>query len=64
VVGSGRPWATTLVEKMASSEREALEQALKAHNYNRTATAIALGLSRVGLYKKMKKHGLLDLRAR
>jgi transcriptional regulator of acetoin/glycerol metabolism len=64
VGGSVRPWATTLVERMASSEREALEQALKAHNYNRTATAIALGVSRVGLYKKMKKHGLLDLRAR
>ena len=59
-----RPWTKTLVEKMASSEREALSQALRAHNYNRTATATALGLSRVGLYKKMKKHGLLDLRAR
>jgi transcriptional regulator of acetoin/glycerol metabolism len=51
------------VEKMATSEREALEQALQAHNYNRTATATALGLSRVGLYKKMKKYGLLNLHA-
>ena len=61
---SQQPWRETLVSKMASSEREALEQALRAHNYNRTVTAMALGLSRVGLYKKMKKHGLLDLRAR
>ena len=37
-----------------------LEDALRAHGFRRTATAQALGISRVGLYKKMKKYGLLS----
>lgn len=56
--------AQTLVEKMATNERDLLEQALRDNNFNRTATAAALGLSRVGLYKKMKKHGLSERRPR
>ena len=35
-----------------------IEQALRENGQNRTATAKALGLSRVGLYKKMKKLGM------
>ena len=50
----------TLAEKVASTEQELLEQALQANNYKRTVTAQALGISRVGLYKKMKKYGMLD----
>ncbi len=59
----GRPAVASrrLADKMAFSEQEVLGNALRAHNYKRTATAEALGLSRVGLYKKMKKYGLLDL---
>jgi DNA-binding NtrC family response regulator len=53
---------TTFVERLASSEREILEKALREHNDNRTATAKALGLSRVGLYKKMKKYGMITPR--
>jgi DNA-binding NtrC family response regulator len=53
----------TLNEKMACTEVEILEQALRDHGYNRTATAQSLGISRVGLYKKMKKYGLLGLHA-
>jgi len=56
--------ATTLTEKVACSERRILEQALREHNHNRTATAHALGLSRVGLYKKMRKYGLSAPRPR
>jgi DNA-binding NtrC family response regulator len=61
--GSERPRAAalrkqTLVEQVAESEREIVEQALRENNQNRTATARALGLSRVGLYKKMKKLGI------
>ena len=52
----------TLTEKMATSELEILEAALRANNFRRTATAEALGISRVGLYKKMRKYGLLDRR--
>lgn len=52
----------TLSEKVASTEQELLLRALEEHAQNRTATARALGISRVGLYKKMKKYGLLDSR--
>jgi transcriptional regulator with PAS, ATPase and Fis domain len=48
-----------LNERMAQSEKEILEETLRAHNNNRTATARALGISRVGLYKKMRRFGLL-----
>ena len=48
-----------MLEKVAANERAMLQQALKENNYNRTGTARALGISRVGLYKKMKKHGLI-----
>lgn len=54
----------TLSEKVASSEQEILEQALQANDYKRTATAEALGISRVGLYKKMKKYGMLNQKRR
>ena len=53
---------STLVERLALSEREILEQALHENSQNRTATAKSLGLSRVGLYKKMKKHGMITPR--
>ena len=49
-----------LLEMVAASERALLEQALRRNNNNRTATARALKLSRVGLYKKMKKYGMID----
>lgn len=52
--------AKSLAEQVASSEREILEEALKANGFRRTATAKALGISRVGLYKKMKRYGMLD----
>ena len=52
----------TLIQKMASAEREMLEKALRDNNHNRTATARELGLSRVGLYKKMKRYGMIPPR--
>jgi DNA-binding NtrC family response regulator len=52
--------ASTLSEKVALSEREILEQALRENGNKRTATAQALGISRVGLYKKMKKYGMIN----
>lgn len=54
--------AESLTEKMACTEVEILEQALRENGYNRTQTAQSLGISRVGLYKKMKKYGLLNRR--
>jgi len=53
----------SLVDRVARSEREILEEALRAHDYKRTATARSLGISRVGLYKKMRKYGLLEVQA-
>jgi DNA-binding NtrC family response regulator len=50
----------TLSERVASTEQEMLARALEEHGQNRTATARALGISRVGLYKKMKKYGMLE----
>uniref|UniRef100_A0A7C2K136 Sigma-54-dependent Fis family transcriptional regulator n=1 Tax=Schlesneria paludicola TaxID=360056 RepID=A0A7C2K136_9PLAN len=49
----------SIAEQVARSEREILEHALEANGQNRTRTARALGLSRVGLYKKLKRLGLL-----
>ncbi len=53
------PVRVTMAQQVAHSEREILEQALAAHGHNRTRTAAALGLSRVGLYKKLKRLGLM-----
>ncbi len=56
--------AETLAEMVAENEQELLERALEANNYKRTATANALGISRVGLYKKMRKYGMLEKRSK
>jgi DNA-binding NtrC family response regulator len=50
----------TLADRVADTERDMLEEALKENNNNRTRTAKALGISRVGLYKKMRRLGLLE----
>jgi len=58
-VAGGRPESATLSQRVAMNEQEMLEAALRANGYRRTATAQALGISRVGLYKKMRKYGML-----
>jgi DNA-binding NtrC family response regulator len=47
--------------RVAACERMILEQTLQENNHSRTATARALGLSRGGLYKKMKRHRMIDM---
>lgn len=54
----------TLADRVAQSEREMLLEALHANGNNRTRTARTLGISRVGLYKKMRRLGLLEEAAR
>lgn len=54
---SGGGWSLT--HRMASSEKEILEETLRAHNNNRAATARALGISRTALYKKLHRLGLI-----
>ena len=48
----------TLEVRMAHTERDLIEQALKRNNFSRTRTARELGVSRVTLYNKMKKFGM------
>jgi DNA-binding NtrC family response regulator len=43
-------------------ERQIILEALQAHNWNRNATAEALGINRTTLYKKMKRLDLKDPR--
>ena len=41
------------------TERSVIQRALITNGYSRTRAADALGISRVTLYKKMKKYGLM-----
>jgi DNA-binding NtrC family response regulator len=43
-----------------SHERAVIQRTLANHGYSRSRTAHALGISRVTLYKKMKKYGLMN----
>jgi two-component system, NtrC family, response regulator HydG len=45
-------------------ERNVIQRALAHHGYSRSRAAHALGISRVTLYKKMKKYGLMRASAR
>jgi len=47
-----------LKKALEEPEKRIIEQALRAHNWNRQATAEALGINRTTLYKKMKRYGL------
>lgn len=62
--GHSPPPSWSLAEQVAKSERQILEEALRANGFKRTATARFLGITRVGLYKKMRRHGLLDIDAK
>ena len=42
------------------TERNVIQRALASHNFSRARAASALGISRVTLYKKMKKNGLME----
>jgi len=48
-----------LNQQLSKSEREILQEALRENNNNRSATARALGISRVGFYKRMRRVGLM-----
>jgi DNA-binding NtrC family response regulator len=49
---------TGLAGSVAVSEQQAIETMLKTQNYNRAATARALGISRVTLYNKIRRYGI------
>jgi DNA-binding NtrC family response regulator len=48
----------TLKQALEGPERQIIREALEQHNWNRHATAEALGINRTTLYKKMKRLGL------
>lgn len=52
--------AATLNRQISFTEREIIEQALLKNNFSRTNTAKDLGISRVTLYNKMKKYGMMQ----
>ncbi|MCA9245652.1 MAG: sigma-54-dependent Fis family transcriptional regulator [Planctomycetales bacterium] len=50
--------AVSLAGEVALTEQAAIEQMLAAQNFNRAATARALGISRVTLYNKIRKYSI------
>jgi DNA-binding NtrC family response regulator len=53
--------ARTLKQALTNPERQIILEVLEGNNWNRNATADALGINRTTLYKKMKRLGLEDL---
>jgi DNA-binding NtrC family response regulator len=53
------PVKWTLEKRLEEAERQILEETLRRHGYRRIETARELGISRITLYHKMKKYGLL-----
>jgi DNA-binding NtrC family response regulator len=53
--------AQGLKSALAAPERQIIMRVLEANQWNRQATAEALGINRTTLYKKMKRLGLEDL---
>jgi transcriptional regulator with PAS, ATPase and Fis domain len=58
-VGEERRRGSRLELRVGTHERRIIEESLAQHHQHRGATARALGISRVTLYNKMKKFGLL-----
>lgn len=58
------PTHGTLVQLLENTEREIVTQALEARGWSIGKTAKDLGVTRVGLYKKLKRLGIENPRAR
>ena len=59
--GNGPLSPDTLAGNREQSERTLIQRALHSNQYSRASAAKALGISRVTLYKKMKKYGLMSI---
>jgi DNA-binding NtrC family response regulator len=57
---NGQGAGTSLAHNREEVERIIIQRALVNCHNNRTEAAVALGISRVTLYKKMKKYGLMN----
>jgi len=58
---SGLGRSSSLLQSRAEYERGLIEQTLADCKFNRSATARALGISRVTLHKKIKQYGLTNV---
>jgi transcriptional regulator with PAS, ATPase and Fis domain len=58
---SARGLGGFLIQNREARERSIIEQAIVNHAFSRARAAHALGISRVTLYKKMRKYGLLEM---
>jgi two-component system response regulator HydG len=63
---SGEPLSSegTLSQARAEVEIQRIHAALRKHDNNRLRAAAELGISRMGLYKKLHKYGLIDSETR
>jgi DNA-binding NtrC family response regulator len=52
---------TTLAETREETEIQRIQEALGRHRNNRRRAAAELGISRMGLYKKLHKYGLMEI---
>jgi two-component system response regulator HydG len=59
--GDGNGSTEGLFHNREIAERSIIQRALVSSGYSRARAANALGISRVTLYKKMKKYGLMDV---
>jgi transcriptional regulator with PAS, ATPase and Fis domain len=57
--GAERANGNRLAEARHDAERQRLQEAIRRNNNNRSQAASELGISRVTLYKKMHKYGLI-----
>lgn len=57
---NGHAATESLLHNRELLERNFIQRALQNNGYSRAKTATALGISRVTLYKKMKKYGLMS----
>jgi DNA-binding NtrC family response regulator len=62
VVGLASGDGRCLKDALGAPERQIILDALQSNNWNRNATAAALGINRTTLYKKMKRLGVHDPR--
>jgi two-component system, NtrC family, response regulator HydG len=56
---NGQSSGESLVHNREALERDVIQKALAANGYRRASAALSLKISRVTLYKKMKKYGLM-----
>jgi two-component system response regulator PilR (NtrC family) len=55
-----RPVPTTLSASLAEAEMHLITEVLAKHRNNRLRAAAELGISRMALYKKLRKHGMIQ----